>query len=66
MFCRKYSLTGSHAGFIISMTDATQDQEDMNNIREAIKVLRAEQFKQSFYIFTEWEEELNSEHLAVR
>ncbi|MDT1908995.1 capsid portal protein, partial [Acinetobacter baumannii] len=31
LFRRKYYLNGSHAGFIMYMTDAAQNQEDVNN-----------------------------------
>jgi len=34
---RKYYINGSHAGFIMYMTDAAQMQEDVNNIRQALK-----------------------------
>ncbi|AHM78109.1 Phage portal protein [Klebsiella pneumoniae 30660/NJST258_1] len=37
LFRRKYYLNGSHAGFIMYMTDAAQNQEDVNNIRHAMK-----------------------------
>lgn len=37
LFRRKYSINGSHAGFIMYMTDAAQNQEDVNNIRQAMK-----------------------------
>lgn len=37
LFRRKYYLNGSHAGFIMYMTDAAQSQEDVNNIRTAMK-----------------------------
>lgn len=37
LFRRKYYINGSHAGFIMYMTDAAQNQEDVNNIRQAIK-----------------------------
>lgn len=30
---RKYYITNSHAGVIMYMSDAAQDQEDVNNIR---------------------------------
>lgn len=33
LFRRKYYINGSHAGFIMYMTDAAQNQEDVNNIR---------------------------------
>ena len=37
LFRRKYYINGSHAGFIMYMTDAAQNQEDVNNIRKAMK-----------------------------
>lgn len=37
LFRRRYYLNGSNAGFIMYMTDATQNQEDVNNIRHAMK-----------------------------
>ncbi|MFB4413055.1 phage portal protein [Pantoea sp. ANP04] len=37
LFRRKYYLNGSHAGFIMYMTDAAQNQEDVDNIRKAMK-----------------------------
>ncbi|WP_241579955.1 phage portal protein [Rosenbergiella nectarea] len=37
LFRRKYYINGSHAGFIMYMTDAAQNQEDVNNIRSAMK-----------------------------
>lgn len=37
LFRRKYYLNGSHAGFILYLTDATQQQEDVDNLREALK-----------------------------
>jgi len=37
LFRREYYLNGSHAGFIMYMTDAAQNQEDVNNIRQAMK-----------------------------
>ncbi|HBR5678827.1 TPA: phage portal protein [Klebsiella pneumoniae] len=37
LFRRKYYINGSHAGFIMYMTDAAQNQEDVNNIRQAMK-----------------------------
>ncbi len=33
LFRRKYYINGSNAGFIMYMTDAAQNQEDVNNIR---------------------------------
>ncbi|HHS8717773.1 TPA: phage portal protein, partial [Klebsiella pneumoniae] len=33
----KYYINGSHAGFIMYMTDAAQNQEDVNNLRNAMK-----------------------------
>lgn len=37
LFRRKYYLNGSHAGFIFYMTDAAQDPQDIDNLREAFK-----------------------------
>jgi PBSX family phage portal protein len=37
LFRRKYYLNGSHAGFILYMTDATQNQDDVDNLRTALK-----------------------------
>lgn len=37
LFRRKYYINGSHAGFIMYMTDAAQNREDVNNLRNAMK-----------------------------
>lgn len=37
MFPRKYYKNGSHAGFILYMTDAAQQQEDVDALRTALK-----------------------------
>lgn len=37
LFRRKYYNNGSHAGFILYMTDAAQKQEDVDALREALK-----------------------------
>jgi PBSX family phage portal protein len=37
LFRRKYYENGSHAGFILSMTDAAQNPEDIDAIRKALK-----------------------------
>jgi PBSX family phage portal protein len=37
LFRRKYYINGSHAEFIMYMTDAAQNQKDVNNIRQAMK-----------------------------
>lgn len=37
LFRRKYYKNGSHAGFILYMTDAMQQQGDVDNLREALK-----------------------------
>lgn len=37
LFRRRYYKNGSHAGFILYMTDAAQNQEDINALREALK-----------------------------
>lgn len=37
LFRRKYFQNGSHAGFILYMTDAAQEQGDVDKMREALK-----------------------------
>lgn len=37
LFRRRYYKNGSHAGFILYMTDAAQTQDDVNALREAMK-----------------------------
>lgn len=37
LFRRKYYLNGSHAGYILYITDAAQDSKDVDNIRTAMK-----------------------------
>lgn len=37
LFRRRYYLNGSHAGFILYMTDAAQAQEDVDGLRTALK-----------------------------
>ncbi len=37
LFRRKYYINGSHAGFIMYVTDPAQNQEDIDNIRTALK-----------------------------
>lgn len=37
LFRRKYYNNGSHAGFILYMTDAAQDENDVNALRSALK-----------------------------
>lgn len=37
LFRRKYYENGSHAGFILYMTDAAQNENDVNAIRQALK-----------------------------
>ncbi|WP_263143980.1 phage portal protein [Pseudomonas sp. RIT-PI-AD] len=37
LFRRKYYENGSHAGFILYMTDAAQDQADIDDLRKAMK-----------------------------
>jgi PBSX family phage portal protein len=37
LFRRKYYNNGSHAGFILYMSDASQSQEDIDNVRAAMK-----------------------------
>lgn len=37
LFRRKYYQNGSHAGFIMYMTDASQNTEDVDNLRKALR-----------------------------
>jgi len=37
LFRRKYYKNGSHAGFILYMTDAAQQQQDIDDLRQALK-----------------------------
>ncbi len=37
LFRRKYYLNGSHAGFIMYVTDPAQNQEDVDAMRKAMK-----------------------------
>jgi PBSX family phage portal protein len=37
LFRRRYYKNGSHAGFILYMTDAAQQQSDIDNLRQALK-----------------------------
>ena len=37
LFRRKYYKNGSHAGFILYMTDPAQEQSDVDNLRQALK-----------------------------
>lgn len=37
LFRRRYYKNGSHAGFILYMTDAAQQQADIDNLRQALK-----------------------------
>lgn len=37
LFRRKYYLNGSHAGFILYVTDTAHNEEDINNLRQALK-----------------------------
>lgn len=37
LFRRKYYQNGSHAGFILYLTDTLQNEDDINNLRQALK-----------------------------
>ncbi|UTH73360.1 phage portal protein [Chromobacterium sp. IIBBL 290-4] len=37
LFRRKYYLNGSHAGFILYMTDAANNEQDIDNLRKALR-----------------------------
>lgn len=66
LFRRKYYLNGSHAGFIMYMSDPAADQKDVDNIREALKIERAVQLPQPVYVQPERQERRHSDHPAVR
>jgi PBSX family phage portal protein len=40
LFRRRYCENGSHAGFILYMTDAAQSQTDVDNMRDALKNIK--------------------------
>lgn len=40
LFRRKYYLNGSHAGFILYVSDAAQEQKDIDAMREALKAAK--------------------------
>ncbi|WP_241626891.1 phage portal protein [Rosenbergiella epipactidis] len=48
LFRRKYYVNGSHAGYIMYMTDAAQNQEDINSIRQAIKAQKDQGIFETF------------------
>lgn len=50
LFRRKYYLNGSHAGFIMYLTDPAQSQEDIDALREALKSAKGPgNFRNLFY-----------------
>lgn len=57
LFRRKYYLNGSHAGFIMYVTDAAQNQEDVNSMRNA---------PQPVYVLAERQERRHPDYPAVR
>ncbi|PKR55040.1 phage portal protein [Thalassospira marina] len=50
LFRRKYYLNGSHAGFILYVSDPTSSQADIDNMREALKSAKGPgNFRNLFY-----------------
>src|SRR5690606_18564784 len=50
LFRRRYYNNGSHAGFILYLTDPAQDQQDIDSLRGAIKSAKGVgNFKNLFY-----------------
>lgn len=50
LFRRRYYNNGSHAGFILYLTDPAQDQQDVDTLREALKGTKGiGNFKNLFY-----------------
>lgn len=52
LFRHMYYLISSHAGFIIYMTDAAQNHEEVNNIREAMKSAKGPSNLSSWFMFS--------------
>ncbi len=67
LFRRKYYINGSHAGFIMYMTDAAQNQEDVNNIRHAMKSAKGPgNFRNLFMYSPNGKKRRHSDHPTVR
>jgi PBSX family phage portal protein len=50
LFRRRYYNNGSHAGFILYLTDPAQDQQDIDNLRQALKSAKGiGNFRNLFY-----------------
>lgn len=52
LFRRKYYINGSHAGFIMYMTDAAQNQENVNNFRQSMKSAKGPGNFRNLFIFS--------------
>mgnify|MGYP000485398178 CR=1 FL=1 len=67
LFRRKYYINGSHAGFIMYMTDAAQNQEDVNNLRNAMKSAKGPgNFRNLFMYSPNGKKGRASDHPVVR
>lgn len=64
---RKYYLNGSHAGFIMYMTDTAQNLEGVDNILKAMKSCEgSRELPQPVHVLAEREERRVSDHPAIR
>jgi PBSX family phage portal protein len=52
LFRRKYYDNGSHAGFILSMTDPAQDPEDIDAIRDALRNSKGPGNFRNLFVYT--------------
>lgn len=52
LFRRKYYLNGSHAGFILNVTDEVMNQEDIDGMREALKSSKGPGNFRNLFLYT--------------
>ncbi|OLO03351.1 phage portal protein [Salinicola socius] len=52
LFRRKYYLNGSHAGFILNVTDEAMNQEDIDAMREALKSSKGPGNFRNLFLYT--------------
>ncbi len=67
LFRRKYYINGRHAGFIMYMTYAAQNKENVNNIHQAMKTAKGPgNFRNLFIYSPNSKKGGDSDHPAVR
>ncbi|STW05267.1 putative phage portal protein [Klebsiella grimontii] len=67
LFRRKYYINGSHAGFIMYMTDAAQNQEDVKQHPPCDeKCQRTRELPQPVYVLPQREKRRHPDHPIVR